>query len=303
MSDQNKEAVIEVAMNQDIVGEDGNHYVTSTISGVVREVAVDVSDEEIVRDFLAYWRPDPYITQFALLKVFAGWQRSKLKPESTPTQLEMGKPLTVKCEFCGSNPFTSCVNRETDKSMPFFHVQRVNDSMRQVAAEPTLNAGGFILAGFGPKALNTPAEPTPTQEWHPCSWDMTLPGHAGMVEVLDIDSRLICHAKDRFTAQQIVAAYNSTLLGAPVTPAEPTPACKCYSDEDGDRIMCEVCADELIGREAAEPIPVRAARKGMAAPMGDKRLKELTTADWAEIEELNQIASELLWFRKNRGNS
>lgn len=43
------------------------------------------------------------------------------------------------------------------------------------------------------------------------------------------------------------------------------------------------------------------ARKGMAAPLGDKRLKELTTADWAEIEELNQIASELLWFLKNRG--
>jgi len=40
-------------------------------------------------------------------------------------------------------------------------------------------------------------------------------------------------------------------------------------------------------------------RKGLAAPLGDKRLKELTTADWAEIEELNQIASELLWFRQH----
>lgn len=43
-------------------------------------------------------------------------------------------------------------------------------------------------------------------------------------------------------------------------------------------------------------------RKGMDAPLGDKRLKELTTADYAEIEELNQIASELLWHR-TQGNA
>jgi hypothetical protein len=49
---------------------------------------------------------------------------------------------------------------------------------------------------------------TPKKIWHACGWDMQSPDHAGMVEVLDEDSMLICHAKDRNTANEIAACHN-----------------------------------------------------------------------------------------------
>jgi hypothetical protein len=50
-------------------------------------------------------------------------------------------------------------------------------------------------------------------EWHVCGWDMTIAGCEGMVEVLDVNSQLVCRAKDKDTAHKIVAAWNAVRGG------------------------------------------------------------------------------------------
>lgn len=62
---------------------------------------------------------------------------------------------------------------------------------------------------------------------------------------------------------------------------------------------CNQAPDHDAHKPAPElPVRPQEETKGLDAPIGDTRLKELTTADYAEIEELNQIAHELLRFRR-----
>lgn len=70
----------------------------------------------------------------------------------------------------------------------------------------------------------------------------------------------------------------------------------CLGVEERIAVKAELIRVGLL-QNAAESLPAQPELKGLSAPIGDVRLRELATADYAEIEELNQIATELLECR------
>lgn len=95
---------------------------------------------------------------------------------------EMGFPLSVLCSFCESKPFYSCISRDTQKPMPFFHITRVKDSI--VAKEKCDHSGckhdnkGCCVCGE-PK---TTAESKPTLPEPVASEQVALPWEPGLTD-------------------------------------------------------------------------------------------------------------------------